>query len=108
MPYYMLQVAYTSEAWAAQIKNPQDRVKTVEAVAEKLGGRFESAYFSFGEYDVVLIAEFPDQESAAALALAIAAGGAVKALKTTPLMTIDQGISAMAKAAGSGYQPPGS
>ena len=108
MPYYLLQVAYTSEAWAAQIKDPQDRVKLVGAVAERLGGRIETAYFSFGEYDVVAITEFPDQESAAALSLAAAAGGAVKAIRTTPLMTIDQGIAAMTKAAGAGYRPPGS
>jgi hypothetical protein len=44
----------------------------------------------------------------AAFALAATAAGAVKALKTTPLMTIEEGIEAMRKASGTGYRPPGS
>jgi hypothetical protein len=42
----------------------------------------------------------------AAFALAAAAGGALKAVKTTPLMTIEEGIEAMRKASGTGYRPP--
>ena len=43
---------------------------------------------------------------AAAFSLAAAAGGAVKALKTTPLLTIDEGVAALRAAGGAGYQPP--
>jgi uncharacterized protein with GYD domain len=107
MPYFLTQAAYTSEAWAAQIRDPRDRIEIIGAVAERLGGRIVSAYLSFGDYDIVVISEFPDQEGVAALVMAVAAGGAVKSVKTTPLMTIDEGISAMRKATGSGYQPPG-
>jgi uncharacterized protein with GYD domain len=55
-----------------------------------------------------VIFEMPDNVSMAAFALAAAAGGAVKAVKTTPLMTIEEGIEAMRKASGTGYRPPGS
>ena len=72
-----------------------------------MGGRIESAYYAFGEYDVVGIMEMPDPVSAAAFSLAASAGGAVKAIKTTPLLTIEDGIAAMQKAAGAGYRPPG-
>lgn len=44
----------------------------------------------------------------AAFVLVPAARGAVKALKTTPLMTIEEGIEAMRKASCTGYHPPGS
>jgi len=27
MPLYMFQAAYTSEAWAAQVRNPQNRIE---------------------------------------------------------------------------------
>jgi uncharacterized protein with GYD domain len=54
------------------------------------------------------IVETPDNVSMAAMALAVAAGGAGKAIKTTPLMTIEEGIEAMRKASGTGYRPPGS
>ena len=107
MPYYMLQGAYTSESWAAQIANPQDRVEIVRPIFEKLGGRIESAYFAFGEYDVVVITEFPDNVSAAAISVALNAGGAFKSAKTTPLMTMEEGIEVMRKAGGTGYRPPG-
>jgi uncharacterized protein with GYD domain len=96
--HYLFQVAYTAEAWAVQIKNPQNRVEIVRPVIEKLGGKIETTYFAFGEYDVILIADFPDNVSAAALSLVATAGGALRTMKTTPLVTIDEGIQAMRKA----------
>ena len=107
MPYYMLQGSYTSEAWASQVKNPQNRVEVVRPIFEKLGGRIESAFFAFGKYDVVLIVEFPDNVSAAAISVALAAGGAFKESETTILMTIEDGVEMLRKAGGTGYRPPG-
>ncbi len=72
----------------------------------KHGGRLESAYYAFGDYDVVAIVEVPDNVSAAAFSLALNAGGALKAAKTTPLMTVEEGMEAMRKAGGTGYRPP--
>jgi uncharacterized protein with GYD domain len=107
MAKYLFQATYTSEAWAAQVHNPQNRVEALRPVIEGLGGRIESAYFAFGEYDAVVIFDMPDNVSMAAFSLAAAAGGAVKAVKTTPLMTIEEGIEAMRRASGTGYRPPG-
>jgi uncharacterized protein with GYD domain len=107
MARYLFQASYTSEAWAAQVSNPQNRIDAIRPVIERLGGRLECAYLSFGDYDVVVIAEMPDHISAAAFSLAASAGGGVKAVKTTPLMTVEEGIEAMKKAAGAGYRPPG-
>jgi uncharacterized protein with GYD domain len=109
MAHYLVQLAYTPEAWAAQLKNPQDRVKIVSSLLEKLGARFETAYFSFGDYDIVFIMEAPDNVSAAAVSLAIASGGAMKAYKTTPLLAIDDGLQAMRRAAEAApaYRKPG-
>jgi uncharacterized protein with GYD domain len=73
---------------------------------EKLGGRLESFWLAFGDYDTHVILQVPDNISAAALSLAAAAGGSVKAVKTTPLMTMDEGMEAMRKAAAAGYRPP--
>ncbi|MGA2076301.1 MAG: GYD domain-containing protein [Terriglobia bacterium] len=105
MPHYLTQVAYTSECWGALLKKPQDRIEAVRPAVEKLGGKIESAYLSFGDYDVVVVVEMPDSVSAAALSMAFEAGGACKAVKTTPLLTIDEGVEAMKKAAKSGYKP---
>jgi uncharacterized protein with GYD domain len=99
MPLFMYQAAYTSESWAAQIKNPQNRVEAVGRQAcEAVGGKLVGGWLCFGEYDLILIADVPNLESMAGIALAVAAGGAVKASKTTPLMTGTQGIDALKKA----------
>ena len=106
MTHYMLQAAYTPQAWAALLKNPHDRVQALKPVLDKLGGKVESSYFAFGDYDVVAIAQMPSNADMAAFSMAAAAGGAVKSLKTTPLLTTAEGLDAMRKAAASGYTPP--
>jgi uncharacterized protein with GYD domain len=107
MSHYLVQAAYTPEAWAAQLKNPQDRTEALRPAIERMGGRIECAYISFGDYDIMLIVDMPDNVSAAAFSIAAAAGGAVKAIKTTPLMTLGEGIEAMRKGAAAGYRGPG-
>ena len=100
MPTFMYQATYNAESWSNQIKNPQNRVETVgRQMCESVGGKFIGAWLCFGDYDVVLIAELPDNESMAALSLTIAAGGAIKSSKTTPLITGAEGIQALKKAA---------
>ncbi len=106
MPNYLIQLAYTPEAWAAMIKNPQDRIAAVRPLIEGLGGTIDAGYLSFGEYDLVAIAEFPDNVTAASFSVASTAGGAFKAFKTTPLLTIAEAQDAMKKASSIKYQPP--
>ena len=99
MPLYMYQAAYTPESWAAQLKNPQNRVEAVGRQAcEAVGGKLIGGWLCFGDYDLVIIADVPDNESMSAIALAIAAGGAIKASKTTVLMTGTEGVGALKKA----------
>jgi len=95
MPLYMLQVAYTPEAWDTLIKKPQDRIEAVTPAIRKLGGRIIDGYFAFGEYDLVAIVNMPDNVTAAAFSISAAAGGAVKPLKTSPLMSRAEGVKAM-------------
>lgn len=107
MAHYMLQLAYTSEAWNAMVRKPQNRLEAVRPVIEGLGGTVHDAWLTFGEYDVVLIFEMPDNVTAAAFSATIAAGGATRTMKTTPLMAIDDYMAAMEKASGiRNYQPP--
>ena len=99
MPIYMMQGAYTAESWAAQLKNPQNRVEEVgRAACEAVGGKLIGGWYAFGEYDLVIIADVPDNQAASAIALALGAGGALKAAKTTVLMTGAEGVAAMRKA----------
>lgn len=105
MPYYLQQVAYSIEGWNALLKKPQDRIQAVRPTIEKLGGKIENAFFTFGDYDVVLIVQMPTNVDVTAIAMAFAAGGACKSVKTTPLLTIDEAVEAMKKAVGSRYRP---
>lgn len=105
MAHYLWQLAYSTEGWAALVKSPQNRIEAVRPAVEKLGGKIESGWFSFGKYDIVAIVQFPDNVSAAAIAIAVGAGGAVKAFKTTPLLSPAEGVEAIKKASSSGYKP---
>jgi uncharacterized protein with GYD domain len=99
VPLFMYQAAYTPESWAKQLKTPRNRVDTVgKAMCEAVGGRLVCAAYCFDEYDLIIIANVPDDESMAAISLAIAAGGAIKAAKTTKLLSGAQGVEAMRKA----------
>ena len=106
MAHYLLQVTYAPEAWAALVEEPHSRTEAVQPAVEQLGGSVHSTWLAFGEYDVISILELPDNVRAAAISMAIWAGGAVKAIKTTPLMTWEEGVEAMREAAQAAYQPP--
>lgn len=105
MASYLIQIGYTPEAWSAMIKSPQDRSEAVRGAIERLGGRSERFWLSFGEYDVIHVIDLPDTISAAAFSMAVAAGGACRVIKTTPLLSASEGIDAMKKAATCGYKP---
>jgi len=99
MPLYMYQAAYTAESLAAQLKHPQNRVEAVgRAVCEAVGGKLIGGWYCFGDYDLVIVVDVPDNESMAAIALAISAGGALKSAKTTVLMTGAEAVAGMKKA----------
>jgi len=109
MSHYLVQAVYKPEAVIALAKNPQNRVEIVRQTVEKLGGRLESGGLVFGdvESELVAICEMPDNVAAAALSISISVGGAVKSVKTTPLITGAEGLEAMKKAANAGYRAPG-
>jgi uncharacterized protein with GYD domain len=107
MPIYMIQASYTSGAWGKLVQRPENRQEALKPVIEQLGGQLLAWYYAFGEYDVMILVEVPGNVNAAAASMAVAAGGAVKALKTTPLMSPDEGFDALLLAQGAGYRSPG-
>jgi uncharacterized protein with GYD domain len=107
VPRYVTQFAYTPQAWAAQIKNPQDRREGFGALASKLGGRLVDAYITLGDYDGLVIFDAPDDTTAAAIAMATVSPGHIKAIKTTRALTVEEALEAMRKAGGVSYQAPG-
>jgi uncharacterized protein with GYD domain len=105
MPHYLQQVAYSREGWEALVANPQNRIEAVRPAVEKLGGKIEAACFAFADYDIIVITDLPNNVSAAAIAMAFAAGGACKSVQTTPLISPEEAVEALKKAKDCGYRP---
>jgi uncharacterized protein with GYD domain len=108
MPLYLGRFSYTTDAMKALLNEPQDRSAAAREVAESLGGKLLGFWFAFGEFDGVFLMEAPDNASAAALAMAVGAGGALSEVETTVLLEMDEAQDAMRKAAAATYRPPGS
>ena len=109
MGQFLLQAVYKPEAIQALAKMPQNRVEVVSQVIERLGGKMKAGGLIFGDVDseLVAICEFPDNVSAASLAIAIGVGGLVKSIKTTPMISGEEGMEALSRASKAGYRAPG-
>jgi uncharacterized protein with GYD domain len=106
MPKYLISANYTAEGMdGVRAAGAKSRVDAVSTMLEAMGGRLESMHFAFGDTDVFAIAEVPDDEAAAAVAIAINSSGAVS-MRTTKLLTVEQIDDALRRSVH--YQPPGS
>jgi uncharacterized protein with GYD domain len=90
MPKYLWQVSYSVEGAQGLAKEGgTGRREAVRKMLESVGGSLEAFYYAFGSDDLVVIAELPDNVSAAALALRTATGGAARS-RTTVLLTPEE------------------
>ncbi len=108
MPKYIAFFSYTGAAGRAMIDKPSDRSAAAKALIESLGGKQESFYWMQGHHDGFFIAELPDGVSAAALALAVGATGAVEGIETHQIYSGAEQATIMkqAKKASKAYKPP--
>ncbi len=105
MPKYLIQANYVSEGIKGLLKEGgSSRQAAVEKLVDSMGGSVESMYYAFGETDVYITVDMPDNVSAAAAVLMATASGAVTA-KTTVMMTPAE-VDEMAKKTPI-YSPPG-
>jgi uncharacterized protein with GYD domain len=107
MPVYLSKFSYTPETWARLIKKPEDRRKAAQNYIEAVGGKLHGFWYAFGTHDGFTLWEAPDNVSMAAVSLAIGAGGALKSLETTVLLTVEETMAALTKASQVQYRPPG-
>ena len=97
MALYMYQASYTAKSMAAQLKEPQDPVEAIRSALEDVGAKLVVAAFPFGEYDVLVVYEAPDDVTAASVAMAVAAEGEVKSAKTTRLLSGEEWLDSLRK-----------
>jgi uncharacterized protein with GYD domain len=76
MPGYIGLLKYTQQG-LADIKNGPERIRQAKALAEKMGIRPIGTWLTIGPYDLVIIADAPDDQTMAAFTLALARGGNV-------------------------------
>ena len=106
MPRFLIQASYTKDGVkGVQSAGGSSRRDAVAKLAESAGGSLECFYFAFGDADVYTIVDLPDNESAAAVALAVNSAGSAET-KTVVLLAPEE-IDAAAKRSVE-YRPPGS
>jgi uncharacterized protein with GYD domain len=101
-----MQASYTADALATMARNPQDRTPGVATLLKNLGGNLHHLFFALGDYDVVILAEMPDDMVATAVAFAASAPGHLKSYKTTRLLSAEEAMEGMRKAGAVTYQAP--
>jgi uncharacterized protein with GYD domain len=105
MPRYLIEASYTLEGVKGLAKEGgSKRREAADTAIRGLGGKLEAFYYAFGDPDAVLIADLPDNASAAAASLVINASGAVT-VKTVVLMTPEEMDTAVKKQVN--YRAPG-
>ena len=106
MPKYLISASYTQEGMRGLLKEGgTSRRSTVTRLIKGMGGSLEAFYYAFGDDDVFVIFDMPDEASATAISLAIGATGAV-GLKTTVLISPEAIDEAVKKTVN--YRAPGS
>jgi uncharacterized protein with GYD domain len=107
VPLYLTRFSYTPETWARLITNPEDRRAAATTYIESVGGRLHGFWYAFGTHDGYTLWEAPDNVSMAAVAISLGAGGAIAALETTVLLTVEETLEALGTAQGIRYRRPG-
>jgi len=105
MPKYLFVGSFTSEGAKGLAKEGAvSRRAATAKLAESVGGKVEAHYYAFGSNDFYVIADLPDNATAAAVSVAAAQSGAVTG-KTIVLVTPEEMDAAVKKPVH--YRPPG-
>lgn len=106
MPKYLIEATYNAEGMKGVLaKGGTARQEAVEKMLADVGGTLESFHFAFGSTDAYVIAEVPDNVTAAAIGMLVGASGAASC--TTVVLLTPEEIDKAAKLQAT-YRPPGS
>ena len=105
MPKFLIKASYTTEGVKGLLKDGgSGRRKAVEKLVSSVGGKLDGVWFAFGDDDVFVLGDLPDNASAAAVSLSVSASGAVRCT-TVPLLTVEEMDAATKKSVD--YRKPG-
>lgn len=104
MPRYLIQVSLTTEGLKGTLaEGGTKRRAAVQELAESLGARVEAFYYAFGEHDIYVIVDAPDNVAGVAANLTVAAAGIART-NTVVLLTPEELDEAASKVAS--FRPP--
>lgn len=106
MPLFLTRFGYTPEAWTALIADPHNRAEAVKPMIEKAGCALKGFWYAFGEQDGFALIEAPDTTTIAGVSVKISSSGALRSFETTQLITADEMVEALRKAAEIEYHAP--
>ena len=77
MPHYISLINWTDQG-IRNVKGGPQRIANARKAVEAAGGKWHSLYLTMGQYDLVVITEFPNDEAAATFTLTLGAQGNVR------------------------------
>lgn len=105
MPKYMFRATYTQDGVKGLLEEGgSGRRAVLEQLASSAGGSIEGMWWAFGTEDTFVVADLPNDETAATVAMTVAATG-VANVTTTVLLTAEQ-MDAVSRQSVD-YRPPG-
>ena len=90
LSHYILLINWTDQG-IGKINESSDRCNSFRTSVEKAGGKLIGGYYTFGEYDVVIIIEAPNDETVMSLMLKVGSAGNVRT-KTLKAFTAEEGM----------------
>jgi uncharacterized protein with GYD domain len=92
LSHYILLINWTQQGINRLKDTVSDRYSSFKASVEKAGGKLTGAYFTMGEYDMVVVIEAPnDDETVMSLMLKVGSAGNART-KTLKAFTADEGM----------------
>ena len=77
MPTYVSLINYTDQG-IRSIKDSPKRLDAAKKLIKDMGGELKAVYLTMGSYDLVTVAEAPNDETVAKFVLSLAAAGNVR------------------------------
>jgi uncharacterized protein with GYD domain len=91
LSHYILLINWTQQGINRIKDTASDRFSSFKASVEKAGGKLTGAYYTMGEYDMVLVIEAPNDETVMSLMLKVGSLGNART-KTLKAFTAEEGI----------------
>jgi len=108
MPKYLAEGRYNSDGLRGLAREGASRRRAdIAKMIDSAGGKLEALYFAFGDADFYIIADIPDNISAAALTVVANESGFIVTSKIVVLITADEMDQAIKKAMTIEFLPPG-